>query len=56
MGIAAIAAGQLPVSFRTRQISPPAFLIVLSCASAWELWIAAMLINFVSGLAVWQFS
>ena len=45
MGIAAIAAGKLPVSFRTRQISPPAFLMVLSCASTWELRIAAMLIS-----------
>lgn len=43
MGIAAIAAGKLPDSFRTRQISSPAFLIVLSCASTWELRIAAML-------------
>ena len=45
MGIAAIAAGKLPVSFRTRQISPSAFLTVLSCASTWELRIAAMPIN-----------
>ena len=43
MGIAAIAAGKLPVPFRTRQISPSAFLTVLSCESTWELWIAAML-------------
>ncbi len=42
MGIAAIARGKLPVSFRTRQISPSAFLTVLSCASTWELRIAAM--------------
>jgi hypothetical protein len=42
MGIAAIAAGKLPDSFRTRQISLPAFLTVLSCASTWELRIAAM--------------
>ena len=54
MGIAAIAAWKLPDSFRTRQISPPAFLTVLSCASTWELRIAAMLINLVRGLAVWR--
>ena len=52
MGIAAIAAGKLPDSFRTRQISPSAFLTVLSCASAWELRIAAMSVNLVRGLAV----
>ncbi len=44
MGIAAIAAGKLPDSFRTRQISPSAFLTVLSCASTWELRIAAMFV------------
>ena len=45
VGIAAIAAGKLPDSCRTRQISPPAFRTVLSCASTWELRIAAMSIS-----------
>jgi hypothetical protein len=45
MGIAAIATGKLPDPFRTRQISPSAFLTVLSCESTWELWIAAMSVS-----------
>ena len=48
VGIAAIAAGKLPDSCRTRQISPPAFRTVLSCASTWELRIAAMSISSLS--------
>ena len=42
IGIAAIAAGKLPVPSRTRQISPSASLTVLSCASTRELRVAAM--------------
>lgn len=41
-GIAAIAAGKLLYPSRTQKISPPAFLIVLRCASPREVRIAAI--------------